>query len=177
MNQGQTEFREILSEDNFGLISYTAMLMPTHELHGHPRILSGAYCKFSGGPCLNCRHKLDWKLLNGISSLSSSWRIKTLKRECCHFDEIPVISCTESYHKGNFLCSQWRKFRQNYMSVSVGQPCWLKLWFGVYDTSHRLCIWFWYVIFYCSCNIRSLGMVPCGSFIPTSFGVALLVVG
>ena len=38
---------------------------------------------------------------------------KTLKRKCCHFDEIFVIGCTESYQNDNFECSQWWKFRQN----------------------------------------------------------------
>ena len=37
----------------------------------------------------------------------------TLKRKCCHFDEILITDCTESCHFDNFRCSQWWKFRQN----------------------------------------------------------------
>ena len=44
----------------------------------------------------------------------------TLKRKCCHFDEILITDCTESCHFDNFRCSQWLKFRQNDdISVSV----------------------------------------------------------
>ena len=43
-----------------------------------------------------------------------------LKRKCCHFDEILITDCTESFHFDNFRCSQWWKFRQNDdISVSV----------------------------------------------------------
>ena len=37
----------------------------------------------------------------------------SLKRKCCHFDEILITDCTESCHFDNFRCSQWWKFRQN----------------------------------------------------------------
>ena len=51
----------------------------------------------------------------------------TLKRKCCHFDEILITDCTESCHFDNFRCSQWWKFRQNDdISVSVqvqGMAC------------------------------------------------------
>ena len=44
----------------------------------------------------------------------------SLKRKCCHFDEILITDCTESCHFDNFRCSQWLKFRQNDdISVSV----------------------------------------------------------
>ena len=44
----------------------------------------------------------------------------SLKRKCCHFDEILITDCTESCHFDNFRCSQWWKFRQNdNISVSV----------------------------------------------------------
>ena len=44
----------------------------------------------------------------------------SLKRKCCHFDEILITDCTESCHFDNFRCSQWWKFRQNDdISVSV----------------------------------------------------------
>ena len=36
-----------------------------------------------------------------------------LKRKFRHFDSIFITGCTRSCHFDNFLCSQWRKFRQN----------------------------------------------------------------
>ena len=46
----------------------------------------------------------------------------TLKRKCCHFDEILITDCTESCHFDNFRCSQWWKFRQNdHIFVSVSR--------------------------------------------------------
>ena len=50
----------------------------------------------------------------------SLFNAHTLKRKCCHFDEILITDCTESCHFDNFRCSQWWKFRQNDdISVSV----------------------------------------------------------
>ena len=43
----------------------------------------------------------------------------TLKRKCLHFDEIFITGCTESCQNDNFQCSQWWKFRQNDIFVSV----------------------------------------------------------
>ena len=44
----------------------------------------------------------------------------TLKRKCCHFDEIFITSCTVSCQNDNFQCSQWWKCHQNEdISVSV----------------------------------------------------------
>ena len=44
----------------------------------------------------------------------------SLKRKCCHFDEILITGCTGSCHFDNFQCSQWWKFHQNEdISVSV----------------------------------------------------------
>ena len=57
----------------------------------------------------------DAELWCFLSSASES-----LKRKCCHFDEILITDCTESCHFDNFRCSQWWKFRQNDdISVSV----------------------------------------------------------
>ena len=39
--------------------------------------------------------------------------ILTLKRKCCHFDDILITGCTGSCHFDNFQCSQWWKFHQN----------------------------------------------------------------
>ena len=36
----------------------------------------------------------------------------SLKRKCCHFDEIFITGCTESCQNDNFQCSQWWRFRQ-----------------------------------------------------------------
>ena len=41
------------------------------------------------------------------------WHHNTLKRKCCHFDEILITGCTGSCHFDNFQCSQWWKFHQN----------------------------------------------------------------
>ena len=47
----------------------------------------------------------------------------TLKRKCCHFDEIFITGCTGSCQNDNFQCSQWWKFHQNNnISVSVYDP-------------------------------------------------------
>ena len=35
----------------------------------------------------------------------------SLKRKCCHFDEIFITGCIGSCQNDNFQCSQWRKFR------------------------------------------------------------------
>ena len=45
-----------------------------------------------------------------------------LKRKCRRFDEIFITGCTESCHFDNFQCSQWWRFRQNDISVSVSSP-------------------------------------------------------
>ena len=37
----------------------------------------------------------------------------SLKRKCCHFDEIFITDCTESCQNDNFQCSQWWSFRQS----------------------------------------------------------------
>ena len=47
---------------------------------------------------------------------------KTLKRKCCYFDEIFITGCIESCQNDNFQCSQWWKFRQNDIFVSVRSP-------------------------------------------------------
>ena len=48
------------------------------------------------------------------------WRVWTaLKRECLHFNEIFITGCTGSCQNDNFQCSQWLKFRQNDIFVSV----------------------------------------------------------
>ena len=78
-------------------------------------------------------YKIDWNifLLNcptsflihrgpGMHFCVSKLGRHTLKRKCCHFDEILITDCTESCHFDNFRCSQWLKFRQNDdISVSV----------------------------------------------------------
>ena len=46
----------------------------------------------------------------------------SLKRKCCHFDEILITDCTESCHFDNFRCNQWWKFRQN-DDISLFQCC------------------------------------------------------
>ena len=47
---------------------------------------------------------------------------RSLKRKCCHFDEIFITGCTESCHFDNFRCSQWWRFHQNddiFVSVAM----------------------------------------------------------
>ena len=53
----------------------------------------------------------------------------TLKLECLHFDEIFITGCTGSCQNDNFQCSQWWKFRQNDIFVSV---------YGVAATKHTI---------------------------------------
>ena len=43
----------------------------------------------------------------------------SIKRKCYYFDEIFVAGCTGSCQNDNFQCSQWRKFRQNDIDVSI----------------------------------------------------------
>ena len=56
----------------------------------------------------------------------------SLKRKCLHFDEIFITGCTESCQNDNFQCSQWWKFHQNDIFVSVlgwwSWSCWIE-WF------------------------------------------------
>ena len=40
-------------------------------------------------------------------------------QKCCHFDKISITACTGSCHCDNFQCSQWWKFCQNDISISV----------------------------------------------------------
>ena len=51
----------------------------------------------------------------------------TLELECLHFDEIFITGCSGSCQNDNFQCSQWWKFRQNDIFVSV---------YGVAATKH-----------------------------------------
>ena len=44
----------------------------------------------------------------------------------CNFDEISITGCTGSCQIDNFQCSQWWKFHQNDISISVHQ--WWKSW-------------------------------------------------
>ena len=58
--------------------------------------------------------------LQPCSSGTISW---TLKRQCCHFDEIFVSGCTRGFHFDKFVCSQLWKFRQNdhiFVFVALG---------------------------------------------------------
>ena len=62
----------------------------------------------------------EWEIDCNDVSLLFGYKCCTLKRKCCHFDEILITDCTESCHFDNFRCSQWWKFRQNDdISVSV----------------------------------------------------------
>ena len=54
----------------------------------------------------------QWSNIAGIVQLSLKW-------ERCHCDEFFISSHTEGCHNDNFRCSQWWKFRQNDISVSV----------------------------------------------------------
>ena len=65
----------------------------------------------------------------------------TLKQKCRHFDEILITGCTESCQNDNFRCSQWLKFHQNDISVSVESiSITLMCLFSsaLYHTFHRL---------------------------------------
>ena len=54
------------------------------------------------------------------SQLWRSWKNpNALKRKCLHFDEIFITGCTGSCRNYNFQCSQWLKFRQSDIFVSV----------------------------------------------------------
>ena len=51
----------------------------------------------------------------------SSWKTRTcsLKQKCFHFDEIFITGCTGSCQNDIFQCSQWWKFNQNDIFISV----------------------------------------------------------
>ena len=66
-------------------------------------------------------------------------KLYSLKQEC-HFDEILVTGCTASCHFDNFRCSQWRKFHQNGISVSVFMG--LAVWISTFipeENGHHFC--------------------------------------
>ena len=62
--------------------------------------------------------------LQSVNRIHKSWEYsvwyRTLKRKCCHFDEIFIAGCIGSCHFDNFRCSQWWKFHQN-EGISVYQ--------------------------------------------------------
>ena len=55
---------------------------------------------------------------------SWNWNVHPPQKQKCHFNEILITGCTGSCNFDNFQCSQWWKFNQNDISVSVW---WLKL--------------------------------------------------
>ena len=72
----------------------------------------------------NCGCLVTWFCYQLIAKLGNktatvSWPDPYTLRWKCHFDEIFITGCTGRWHFDNFCCSQWWKFCQNDISISV----------------------------------------------------------